>query len=302
MAYRVVEIQENGSYLSLFRGFLIINIEKKEIGRIPLDEIAVVITNSYQLTYSHALLLELSKRNIAFIACGDNHLPIAAFWPITTHYYQAAVMHSQINSSQPISKQLWRIIITAKILRQQEVLDKANIKGGNLIELSKQVNSGDTQNLEAQAARQYWLLLFGKKFTRNITEKNINSLLNYGYAIIRSGIARAIMATGLHPTFGIFHKNLANPFCLVDDLMEPYRPIVDWEVYQFHKIGITELNKDIKTKLASILIKECNFNGNKVPISMAMQYTAQSLSLCYKESDYKKLQLPDRLLVYPDDK
>jgi CRISPR-associated protein Cas1 len=299
MIGRVIEIQEDGRHLSLHRGFLVVTVDKQEIAKIPLDEIAVIVANAYQLTYSHSLLMELTTRGIAFIACGSNHLPAAIFWPVDSHHQQAGIMNAQISVPQPVCKQLWKIIIQTKIRFQQEVLDKAGVKETALLEMSKRVRSGDTDNLEAQAARRYWPLLFGKDFTRNSEASGINSFLNYGYAIIRSGVARAVMAAGMHPTFGIFHRNRLNPMCLVDDLMEPYRPIVDWEAYKLHKAGEQELTPEIKKKLATLLLEDCTFSGNATPISVSMARTAQSLSQCFQEGGHKKLQLPEKLLSFP---
>ncbi|PIR37527.1 MAG: subtype II CRISPR-associated endonuclease Cas1 [Alphaproteobacteria bacterium CG11_big_fil_rev_8_21_14_0_20_39_49] len=299
MIGRVIEIQEDGRYLSLYRGFLIVSAENKEIAKIPLDEIAVLMANAYQLTYSHALLMELNKRGIAFIACGSNHLPAAIFWPVDSHHRQAGVMNSQISVSQPVCKQLWKQIIQAKINFQQEVLDKAGIQDKALSEMAKRVKSGDPDNIEAQAARRYWQSLFGKDFTRNSESAGINSFLNYGYAIIRSGVARAIMAAGMHPTFGIFHRNRLNPMCLVDDIMEPYRPIVDWHAYKFQQDDKKELTPDIKRQLALLLIEDCTFQGNATPISVSMMRTAQTLAQCFEENTAKKLLLPEKLLSFP---
>jgi CRISPR-associated protein Cas1 len=295
MIGRVIEIQEDGRYLHLYRGFMVVSAEDKEIARIPLDEIAVVMANSYQLTYSNALLIELTARGIAFITCGNNHNPQAILWPVTQHFHQGMVMKAQANASESLKKQLWKEIIQCKIRFQYSILEKANIKGAPLLEISKRVKSGDSENLEAQAARWYWPLLFGKSFVRNSRQKDINPLLNYGYAIIRGGMARAVMAAGLHPTFGIFHKNLLNPMCLVDDIMEPYRPIIDWHIFQFTKKGIKTLTPEIKKELAALLSHDCTFKDKSTPLSMAMLYTAQSLSLCLQEGNYRKLQLPDRL-------
>lgn len=239
--------------------------------------------------------MELNERGIAFIACGNNHLPKAIFWPVDGHYQQVTVMKAQVSASELLCKQLWKQIIQAKIRFQYEVLEKADIKGVPLLEISNRVKSGDVDNLEAYAARWYWPSLFGKGFIRNSQSKDINSLLNYGYAIIRSGVARAIMCTGLHPTFGIFHKNRLNPMCLVDDIMEPYRPIIDWRVYEYSKVGIKQLTPEIKKELATLLLKECIVNDNNTPISIAMMRTAQSLSLCFQNKTHRKLLLPNKL-------
>jgi CRISPR-associated protein Cas1 len=295
MIGRIIEIQEDGRHLHLYRGFLLISVGNKEIARVPLGDISSVIINAYQISYSHNLLLELSNRNIVFVICGSNHLPTSILWPVEGNYQQNAVMKAQINASEPLNKQLWKQIIQAKLKFQQEVLDKAGIKGSPLLEMSKRVQSGDTGNLEAQGAKRYWTLLFGNKFIRDRQSRGINSMLNYGYAIIRSNVARSIIAAGMHPTFGIFHKNRFNSMCLVDDLMEPYRPLIDWEVYKLHKIGTKEITSEIKKILCLTLSHDCAFHSKDVPISAAINHTAQSLSLCF-QGNIKNLSLPDKLL------
>lgn len=297
MIGRILEIQENGRHLSVYRGFLVVTVEKQEIARIPLDEIAVIIINAYQLTYSHALLMELNSRGIGFIACGSNHLPAAILWPVDSHYHQMAIMKAQINASQPLCKKLWKQLIQAKILFQQEVLDKIGIKDSVFREMAARVRSGDPDNLEAQAARRYWPLLMGKDFIRNTDADGVNAMLNYGYAIIRSGVARAVMSCGLHPTFGIFHRNRLNPMCLVDDVMEPYRPYVDWEVKILIDQGEKELTPNIKKHLALILSRDCILSKNITPISIAILRTAQSLSVCFQQNKNQILQIPEILII-----
>lgn len=297
MIGRVLEIQEDGRHLSLFRGFMVVTVEQKEIAHIPLDDIAVIITSAYQLTYSHALLIELNNRGIVFVACGSNHMPAAMFWPVDSHYHQMAVMKAQVTASLPLCKQLWKQLVQAKILAQHEVLEKSGIKESALCGMATRVRSGDPDNLEAQAARRYWPLLMGKEFIRNTDARGANTLLNYGYAIIRSGVARAIMACGLHPTFGVFHRNRLNPMCLVDDVMEPYRPRVDWEVKMLIQQGQTELTSDIKKRLALLLLQDCKFAGNTSPISVAILRTAQSLSVCFQNNKNQQLQFPEELIT-----
>lgn len=299
MIGRVLEIQEDGRHLSLYRGFMVVSVEREEIARIPLDEIAVILANAYQLTYSHNLLLELAHRGIAFIACGSNHNPAAMFWPMDGHHQQTGIMMAQVESSQPLCKQLWKQLIQAKILFQHEILEAAGIKEGALREMAGRVKSGDTDNLEAQAARRYWPLLMGEGFTRDRNAQGTNALLNYGYAIIRSGVARAVMAAGMHPSLGVFHRNRLNPMCLVDDVMEPFRPRVDWEVWNMQREGICEVDKAAKQRLALLLLQDCTCKGNATPISVAMLRMTQSLAQCFQECDAKKLQLPENLLKAP---
>lgn len=299
MIGRVVEIQQDGRHLSLSRGFMVVSEGKDELTRIPLDDIAVLIAHAHQLTYTHALLLELNKRGIAFVACGSNHLPAAIFWPVDSHHQQAGIMNAQIEATQPLQKNIWKQVIRAKILFQYEVIQKAGIQGDALLEMARRVKSGDPDNLEAQAARRYWPLLMGKDFTRNRDAAGINSILNYGYAIIRSGIARAIMAAGLHPTLGIFHRNRQNPMCLADDLMEPFRPHIDWQVWKLIQELESDLTPDIKRQLALTLLQDCTCENQATPLSVAMLRTTQSLAKCFLENNPRLFSLPDQLLSAP---
>ena len=299
MIGRVLEIQEDGRHLSLHRGFMVVTADHKEIARIPLDEIAVILANAHQLTYSNALLMELCERGIAFIACGKNHNPAAILWPVDGHHQQAGIMMAQIGASQPLCKQLWKQIIQAKIRFQYAVLEAVGIKETGLREMAGRVKSGDPENLEAQAARRYWPLLMGKDFIRDRNAQNGNALLNYGYAIIRSGMARAVMAAGLHPSLGVFHRNKLNHMCLVDDLMEPFRPRVDWEVWQMQRENMTEVDRDAKQRLALLLVQDCTAEGKASPIAVSMLRMAQSLAQAFQENDARNLQLPDELLKAP---
>jgi CRISPR-associated protein Cas1 len=297
MIGRVLEIQEDGRYLSLYRGFLVVSVDRQETARVPLDDIAVLIANAHQITYSHALLLELNRRGIAFMACGSNHLPVAVFWPVDGHHQQAGIMRAQAQAGQPLCKQLWKRVVQAKILFQQETLEAAGVAGEALQEMARRVRSGDPDNLEAQAARRYWPLLMGKSFTRDRTAEGGNALLNYGYAIIRSGVARAVMAAGLHPSLGIFHRNRLNPMCLVDDLMEPFRPRVDWEVWTMQREGLHEVNAEAKKRLALLLLQDCTLEGNASPLSVAMFRMAQSLAQCLTENLAGAVKLPDKRML-----
>lgn len=299
MIGRVLEIQENGRHLSLHRGFMVVSVEGAEIARIPLDDIAVIIANAHQLTYTHALLLEVNQRGIAFVACGSNHLPAAIFWPVDSHHQQAGVMMAQAEAGLALRKHIWKLLVQAKIRFQHETLEAAGIEEGALREMASRVRSGDPENLEAQAARRYWPLLMGEGFTRDKQGSNENGLLNYGYAIIRSGVARAVMAAGLHPTLGVFHRNRLNPMCLVDDLMEPFRPRVDWEVIRLRKEGIEEVTPEAKKRLALLLLEDCTCDGNASPLSVAMFRAAQSLAAAFRDNAPQALKLPEKLLVAP---
>jgi CRISPR-associated protein Cas1 len=299
MSHRVIEIQENGRHLSLHRGFMVISAEKKELARLPLDEIAVVIANAFQLSYSHNLLVELSARGIAFIVCGTNRLPGAILWPVAGHHDQTGIMQAQADMTSPLRKQLWKRMVQAKIRAQHEGLELNGCTEAGLLAMASRVRSGDPDNLEAQAARRYWRQLFGDDFRRDKDGDSLNGLLNYGYAIIRSGIARAVMAAGLHPSLGVFHRNRLNPMCLVDDLMEPYRPLVDVEVRTMQQESITEVTAESKARLAKLLVKNCTLEQVSSPVTVAMQRSAHSLAEALCEKNHRLLLFPEKLLSSP---
>lgn len=255
MIGRIIEISSNNKHLSIDRGFLIVSENKEEIARIALDIIEAVIVNAHGITYSNNVLVKLAEQKSPLVICNSSFLPTSILIPIEGNYSQASIMDSQIEASEPTKKRLWQQIIKSKLLQQSSVLEYLNKPYKGLRELSKNVKSGDSENKEGEGARKYFLLLFGKDFIRDRDEKGINLLLNYGYIILRSCVARSIIASGLHPTLGLHHKNQYNPFRLADDLIEPFRPLIDMTVYQLSQNNQTELNKDTKKILVDILSK-----------------------------------------------
>lgn len=190
-------------------------------------------------------------------------------------------METQIAATRPLAKRLWKVIVVAKIRRQAWALKQTIGVDGGLGRLASQVRAGDPDNVEAQAARRYWPLLFGEKFRRNRTADGINSLLNYGYTILRSATARALAAAGLHPGLGIFHRHPHNPMPLVDDLMEPFRPIIDVEVYGLLVAGTTAVTPEAKRTLVATLSRtERTASGNS-PLSTCLFRLTKSLAESY---------------------
>lgn len=296
MTQSIVEIAQDGRHISLFRGFLKISEGEQELARIPLDSIHALLLNCHQATISQNILLTCANEGIPVIICGSNHTPAGIFWPVVSHYKQAGNMQAQLNSTKPFAKQLWKQLVQSKIMGQHQVLDGTNNFMGNaLAEMAKRVKSGDTDNIEAQAARRYWPLLMGEGFTRNPDIAGANSLLNYGYAILRSAVARAVIAAGLHPSIGVHHQNRLNAFCLVDDLMEPYRPAVDYMVFNLLKDGYNDITPETKKALASVLEWNISMPFEVTSISNAVLYTAQSLAQSFNESSVK-LSLPRNII------
>ena len=238
------------------------------------------------------------------VVLGSNYLPSGIFYPTNPHYLHKQKINLQIQSSKPLEKRLWQQVVKAKILNQATILSYFTTDDEKqLFELAKKVSSGDKENLEAQAARKYWQRLFGLDFRRNFESAGINSMLNYGYAVLRAATARAIFASGLHPAIGIHHSNQENAFCLVDDLMEPFRPIVDFVVKKIaeENKNIEELTPEIKKSLTKILNLDLTTCAGTTPINNCLTKLCQSFvrSLENQEAnlDFPLSPLPTELII-----
>lgn len=291
---RVIDINTDGLHLAASRGFLTVSASGEERGRVALDDIGALIVHAHGTTWSNALMVRLSERAVPVVVCGSNHAPVACLWPLEGHHAQAARMRAQIAASRPLVKQAWRQIVITKIRMQGEVLAFAGREGGAFEMLARKVRSGDPANVEAQAARRYWKALFGQGFSRDQDSEGVNALLNYGYAILRAIVSRAICASGLHPTLGIFHSNRANAFALADDLMEPFRPIVDLLVMQLVSAGCTAVSPDARGELAKLSSVDLLMPDMVVsPLGVAVQKLSHSLADAY-EAGSPRLVLPIR--------
>jgi CRISPR-associated protein Cas1 len=283
MIPRVVEIAGDNRHLSLSRGFLVIAEGREEVGRVPLDDIAVLLANAHGLTYSNNLLVELARRGAPLVLCGANHMPVAWLWPINGHHVQAARMAAQLGSTRPLAKRLWRDIVRAKVRQQAAVIESLGKASGGIERLIKAVRAGDPENVEAQAARRYWSLLMGPAFRRDRTQPGPNALLNYGYTVLRAATARAVVSAGLHPSLGVHHHNRQNPMCLVDDLMEPFRPVVDLVALRLSHRGIEEVTVEAKSALAGIAALDLRTEKGTTPLATCLMRLATSLAQAYEE-------------------
>jgi CRISPR-associated protein Cas1 len=297
MVGRVVEIETDGRHLAISRGFLVVSEKGAEIGKVPLDDIAAVMANAHGLTYSNNALVELSSRGVPIVLCGANHMPAAIVWPVDAHHVQTGRMNDQIAASLPLKKRLWAQLVRAKILAQAATLAAVGAPDGGFFLLSRKVRSGDPDNVEAEAARRYWPLLLGSEFRRDKDGDGVNGLLNYGYAVLRAGVARAVMATGLHPSFGLMHSNRSNPMVLIDDLMEPFRPSVDREVFRLVHGGARAVDRETKAVLARVMVLDLPTSLGLSPLMVCAERLAQSLAKAYAgEGDNLELPLPARPL------
>ncbi len=216
---------------------------------VPLADIAAVIVSHPQVSYSHAVLSGLAAAGATFIACDEKHLPAAMLLPLVTHSTQTERFAAQVQVSLPTRKRVWQEIVRAKLLSQARLLEERTGKDWGLGPLASRVRSGDAGNLESQAARIYWPALFGD-FHRDPEGEGVNACLNYGYAVVRAVVARALCGAGLHPSFGVHHHNRYDPFCLADDLMEPFRPLVDRVVARLRDERGAEVTVDKESKRA----------------------------------------------------
>lgn len=294
MIGRIVEIADDKRHLFVHRGFLVVRDtagERKELGQVPLDDIGAVIANAHGLTYTNNLLVKLAERGVPFVLCAANHNPVGMLLPIDGNYEQARRIGAQLAAKRPVHKRMWAAIVRSKLEQQAAVLEAVGVPFMPLLALSKKVKSGDPNNLEAQGARRYWSLLFGGDFRRDQSGGGVNSLLNYGYTILRSATARAVVSAGLHPSIGLFHSNAGNPMRLVDDLIEPFRPIIDMRVWMLQQRGEGEVSPDAKRVLVQTLYDDMLTDVGATPVSVCMQRVAISLAQVYL-GERSKLELP----------
>ncbi len=295
MIGRVVEIASEGRHLARDRGLMTVSRNGVEDGRVPLDDIGVLLCNARGLTYSNGLLVELARRGAAVVLCGANYLPVAWLWPVEGHHVQALRMRRQLEASLPLRKRLWQATVRAKIGQQRLTLEMLGKPDGGLGDLARRVKSGDTDNAEAQAARRYWPLLFGPDFHRERFGGMPNPLLNYGYTVLRAATARAVVAAGLHPSLGVHHHNRYDAMCLADDLMEPFRPVVDYAAARLVESGCEEVTPEAKQALAGVLAADMSTERGTTPLETCLERAAQSLAQSF-EDGRAALAFPERLL------
>lgn len=280
---RIVDIATDGLHLRCYRGFLLVEKDRAEFGRIALDDIHAVIVHAHGVTWTGNIVVELTARGAPIVFCNANHSPVAVTLPLEGHHAQGARIRAQWSASRPLAKQLWRRIVQAKIAMQGSLLVARSAPGAaGFALIARRVRSGDPDNVEAQAARRYWPALMGRDFRRDRAQDGANSLLNYGYAVMRATVARAVVAAGLHPTIGIQHANRANAFALADDLVEPFRPLVDALVVAMVAEGVDMLDPRLKRRFARLIAFDLRLDGEASPVSVAAQRLAQSLAASFE--------------------
>lgn len=288
----------NPAYLSLKDAQLCIRLPQTEDGgshSVPVEDIGIVVLDSRQITITQGVIEALLENNCAIITCDEKHLPLGLLLPLAGNTIQSERFQAQIEASLPLQKQLWQQTIQYKIKNQAFVLQSARkSEAKNMLAWANDVKSGDSTNLEARAAAYYWKNLFPAvpDFTRDRYGIPPNNYLNYGYAILRAVVARALVASGLLPTLGMHHHNRYNAYCLADDVMEPYRPYVDKLVISALPQEAPELTTENKKILLSIPTLDVNIEGQRSPLMVAAAQTCASLCKCYS-GESRKICYPE---------
>ena len=268
--------------------------ENEETGQlnIPLEDISVLVFDHQQITLNSYLLSQLSEYNIVSLFSDQTHHPNGVMFPFHNHSRYSEIAWQQVEISEPFKKRLWQEIVKAKIINQAEVLKLLNCPNADKLKnIASMVQSGDAKNSEAFAAAIYWQSLFAN-FTRNDESDIRNAALNYGYAVIRGCLARSVVSMGLLPCFGIHHCNKLNQFNLVDDLIEPLRPFVDYQLHEMNIADNSQLTPQIKNKLINILTQNCLYKGEEISILKSCEIMASSLSQSIRQKNIKLLILP----------
>ena len=289
----------NPVYLSLKNSQLVVEFPKetnKEKQQIPIEDIGLVVLDNGQITFTQGIVNALTDQNAAMLWCNDKHLPNGMLVNITGNSTFTEALRIQLEASEPLKKQLWKQTIQQKICNQAKVLDLMGHDGTPLRNMAEKVGSGDPENIEGRAASRYWDLLFRKyNVTRGQDEPMPNPFFNYAYAILRAITARSLVASGFLPALGIHHSNKYNPFCLADDIMEPYRPIADWMVLQWlNEIPSfpERLRTADKATLLQLPVLDVWINEKQSPLMVGMQRTTAGLMACF-EGIQRRIPYPE---------
>lgn len=286
----------NPAWLHTSNEQLVVERKEEENISVPIEDIGLVILDNQQVSISQALMAKLLENNVALITCDSTHHPVGLMLNLEGNTLQSQKYQLQVDASQPLKKQIWAQTVAAKIQNQAAILKEQKIDCGYLTKLAGAVKSGDSTNLEAKAASYYWKRVFPDylEFTRSRYGPPPNNLLNYGYAILRAMVARALVGSGLLPTLGVFHRNQYNAYCLADDIMEPYRPIVDRLVYQMVRMNgkFLDMTPAIKKQFLELPVLDVYIENKKSPLQNAITRTTASL--------VKTFEGNQRRVLYPE--
>lgn len=324
MIKRTLEISREPAHLCVRLDQLTLKRDDAVVGSIPCEDLGVVVVDHARTTYSHSALVTLARHQAVVVLCGPDHLPSALVLPLADHAQVVWRLGEQIAAPLPLRKRLWQQIVRAKIKAQADNLARNSPTRRRLLLMARDVQSGDVGNLESQAARRYWSAWIVEspdeerpehlrdaadgegalrmaaspegdlaRFRRDTEGEGLNAFLNYGYAIVRAAVARAIVSAGLNPTLGLQHAHRGNPFCLADDLMEPLRPLVDRRALRCWWSDQRELDQPTKAALLEVLTEEVTIGDDSGPLMVALHRYTASLVRCLRRED-KRLLIPRR--------
>ncbi len=284
------------SYLHLRNKQLVIrNKETEDEATVPIEDIATLILAEKQITLSSSVLSACVQAQVSVISCDDKYMPIGMFLLLDGHSEHQSILSAQLSATKPLTKQLWKSVIEHKVANQARLLERLGLPSKRLFHLARQVKSDDTTGVEAQSAKYYWTQYFGdinkhhgiKDPTYRKREGYPpNNWLNYGYTLLRSMVSRALTGSGLLPTLGIHHHNKYNAYCLSDDIMEPYRPMVDQLVHELamqHELS-TDIPMVIKKPLLQLATQDCLLENKKYTLYTAIERTTASLAQSFIQS------------------
>ena len=294
MAWRGVHISQPAR-LSLKHNALVVDQEDSAVC-LPLEDVAWIVLDTQQATLTVKLAAACMEASIPLIISDASHMPCGVALPFHQHFRQAEVAHIQAVGRPALKRRLWCGIVRAKILNQALTLERAQVgKAAHLKEMIRHVKPGDPENVESRAARGYWPALFGQFTRQNVADRR-NTLLNYGYAVLRAGIARSLAAYGLLPAFGIHHRSAQNAFNLADDLIEPYRPTVDWMAYEMagrsRAPDANPLTLEDRQKMAGVLSFGVLLEKQQMPVLTAIDRSVESLVRAFSSRNASLLELP----------
>lgn len=303
MLRKTIEIATPGTRLSVAHRQLV--IERPDLPRatVPIEDLGVLVVDDGRASYTQAVFIECLAAGATVIVTGRDHLPLGMMLPMEGHHALTERHWAQVEAGAPLRKRLWQALVSAKLRQQGRVLREIHGEDAGLTALAGRVRSGDPDNFEAQGAQRYWPKLFGKDFRRDRAADDANALLNYGYAVVRAACARALVASGLIPSLGVWHRNRANPFCLADDLLEPWRPLVDWKVRSMVVPGERAPTLDDRPTRAALLaiFNETVLVGDRRwPLLLGIEQSAASLAKALTLNDRSTLLVPESLPLQPD--
>lgn len=303
MLRRTIEIATPGTRLSVAHRQLVIERPDLPKATVPIEDLGVLVVDDGRASYTQAVFIECLAAGATIIVSGRDHLPAGMMLPMDGHHALTERHWAQVEAGAPLRKRLWQALVAAKLRQQGRLLAEVTGQDAGLAALASRVRSGDPDNLEAQGAQRYWPKLFGRDFRRDRSANDANALLNYGYAIVRAACARALVASGLIPSLGVWHRNRSNPFCLADDLLEPWRPIVDWKVHGIMADGDGAKsldNRPIRAALLAVFNETVAVGGKRWPLLLGIEQSAASLAKALTQNDREALVVPKSLPLPPD--